>query len=305
MRGAVRTVLGDVPPEELGATDCHEHLFQVSPLLPGDELDDEERSGQEAALLRAAGITAMIDATPIGLGRDPAALARISARTGLAVVASTGVHREAHYPEGHGLRQLPVEELARWFVRELTSGMTAGAGSVPVRAGQIKAGIGYWSISPFERRTLEAAALAHGETGAPIMVHLEHGSAGFEVLGVLGAAGVPASRVTLAHIDRNPDAGLHAELAAAGAYLEYDGMARHREWPDSMIIDCLLDAAERGAAHRLLLGGDVARRTRYVAYGGLPGLAYLPERFVPRLEAAAPELTRRILVDNPARYLAW
>ncbi|MFC5823628.1 phosphotriesterase family protein [Nonomuraea insulae] len=301
----MRTVLGDVPPGELGAVDCHEHLFQVSPLLPGEELDDEERSGQEAALLRAAGIAAMIDATPIGLGRDLAALARVSARTGLAVIASTGVHREAHYPEGHWLRELSAEQLSRRFVRELTTGLADGADGAPIRAGQIKTGIGYWSISTFERRVLEAAAVAYGETGAPIMVHLEHGSAGFEVLAVLGAAGVPASRVTLAHIDRNPDPGLHAEFAAAGAYLEYDGMARHREWPDSMLIDCLLAAAGRGAASRLLLGGDVARRTRYVAYGGMPGLAYLPERFVPRLRAADPDLAHQILVDNPARYLTW
>ena len=50
---SVRTVLGDVDPAELGTVDYHEHLFQVSPLLPGDELDDEERSGAEAADLHA------------------------------------------------------------------------------------------------------------------------------------------------------------------------------------------------------------------------------------------------------------
>jgi 5-phospho-D-xylono-1,4-lactonase len=34
----IRTVLGDIRAEELGATHNHEHAFQVSPLLPGDEL---------------------------------------------------------------------------------------------------------------------------------------------------------------------------------------------------------------------------------------------------------------------------
>lgn len=37
----IRTVLGDVDASLLGAVDYHEYLFQVSPLLPGDELDDE------------------------------------------------------------------------------------------------------------------------------------------------------------------------------------------------------------------------------------------------------------------------
>ena len=34
----IRTVLGDIDPTTLGPTNYHEHLFQVSPLLRGDEL---------------------------------------------------------------------------------------------------------------------------------------------------------------------------------------------------------------------------------------------------------------------------
>ncbi|WP_392675378.1 hypothetical protein [Streptomyces sp. LN785] len=101
-----------------------------------------------------------------------------------------------------------------------------------------------------------------------------------------------------------PDPGLHAELCAAGAYLGYDGMARHRNGPDSVILDCLLEVAERGGAERLLIGGDVARRRQYRAYGGLPGLDYLPLRFLPRVAAAAGEqFVRAITVANPARLL--
>ena len=44
----VRTVLGDIPAADLGSCDYHEHLFQVSPLLSGDELDDESSSERAA-----------------------------------------------------------------------------------------------------------------------------------------------------------------------------------------------------------------------------------------------------------------
>ncbi len=71
-------VLGSIDARSLGRTYYHEHLFQITPLLPGDELDDEDASRQEAARLRESGFDAMIDATPTGLGRNPAALARIS-----------------------------------------------------------------------------------------------------------------------------------------------------------------------------------------------------------------------------------
>ncbi|GAA2898436.1 phosphotriesterase [Streptosporangium fragile] len=315
----IRTVLGDVPPGRLGRTDYHEHLFQATPLLSGDELDDEERSAAEAGLLRASGIDAMIDATPCALGRDPAAVARISHRTGLRVVMTTGAHRLDHYGPDHWITRLSPDDLAALFTRDLLHGVpardrppgragetpAAGPDGEPVRAGVLKAGIGYWSIGAFERRVIEAVGEAHRRTGAPVMVHLEHGSASFEVLALLRENGVAAGRVALAHIDRNPDPGLHAELAAAGAYLGYDGVARHRGHPDSVLLDCLCEVAARGGASRLLLGGDVARRTRYVAYGGMPGLGYLGERFLPRLrERAGEALERAILVDNPARLLA-
>lgn len=317
MIGLVRCALGDVVPGRLGRTDYHEHLFQVSPLLPGDELDDEDASQEEARLLRAAGIAAMVDATPIGLGRDPEAAARISAQVGLGVVLATGVHREAHYAEGHWLRQRSTEQLADRFVQELQRGLPVhdepgdvpvarSTDGQPVRAGLLKAGIGYWSISPFEHRVLEAVAAAHSATGAPVMVHLEHGSAALEVVDLLGRMGVAATRLVLAHVDRNPDPGLHVEVAQSGAYLGYDGMARTREWPDSVIIDCIDRVVRAGQADRVLVGGDVARRSRYVAYGGMPGLAYLPCRFLPRLERLGhPGLLTTLLEENPARLLAW
>jgi predicted metal-dependent phosphotriesterase family hydrolase len=59
-----------------------------------------------------------------------------------------------------------------------------------------------------------------------------------------------------------------------------------------------------GDASRLVLGGDVARRTRYLAYGGMPGLEYLPRRFLPRLQdRLGSDVVDRLLIDNPARLL--
>ncbi len=62
MIGQVRTVLGDIPAPALGRTDYHEHLFQATPLLPGDDLDDEQCSREEARLVHEAGIDAIVDA---------------------------------------------------------------------------------------------------------------------------------------------------------------------------------------------------------------------------------------------------
>lgn len=313
--GVVRTVLGDRPAGHLGRVNYHEHLFQTTPLLPGDELDDETASRTEARLLHESGFDAMIDATPMGLGRDPGAVARISAATGLAVVASTGRHREAHYAAGHPLRSYGVDALADLFIADLVEGMPRGdeapAGArasgpegAPVRAGILKGGADYWRISTFERVTLDALALAHRATGAPVMVHLEFCTAAHEVLDLLAAGGVESNRVVLAHADRDPDAGLHASLTERGAYLGYDGFARPRTRSDAELLMLTAAVVAAGGADRILLGGDVARRSRYVAYGGMPGLAYLGERYLPRLRSLVGDtVVERMLTANPARFL--
>jgi 5-phospho-D-xylono-1,4-lactonase len=310
MTGTIRTVLGDLAPEDLGRTDYHEHLLQASPLLPGDDLDDVNRSAEETVALRDAGIDALVELTPIGLGRDPVGLHTIAQRTGVHVVMATGVHRDEHYGDDHPVRRLDEEALTTLFVDELTvtttrTSMDDEPPEPVVRAGVIKVGVGYWRISAFEQQVLSAAAAAQRRTGAAIVCHLELGTASWEVLQILADQGVPPDRVVLAHVDRNPDPGLHLELATAGAYLGYDGMARAKYWPDSILLDCLLSVADQGGAERLLLGGDVARRRSFASYGGMPGMAYLPERFVPRIErSAGAELVRQVLVDNPARVLA-
>lgn len=307
-RDVVRTVRGDIAPGELGRVDYHEHLFQVSPLLPGDDLDDEAASTTEAGLLADSGFEAMVDATPLGLGRRPRSLSTASARSGLHVVATTGAHRREHYRDHDWVLTLNEYELGERFMDDVVTGMPEsdrpGAAPSGLRAGVLKAGLGYWRIGPFERRVLRAVAAAHRGTGAPVMVHLEQGTAAHEVLDLLADDGVPADRVALAHVDRNLDPGLHADLATRGALLGYDGPARTRNAPDSAVLDCLAAVVERGLGDQVLLGGDVARRSRYVAYGGMPGLAYLGTRFVPRLkERIGAAAIDRIVRDNPARWL--
>lgn len=312
MSGLVRTVSGDIRPAELGRTDYHEHLLMRSPLLPGDELDDIDRSAAETADLRDAGIDAVVELTPLGCGRDPLGLRAIAERTGVHIVLATGVHREAHYEPGHWLRTAQPDQLAERFILDIVDGCLGtdriGPDATPtdVRAGVIKVGTGYWSISNFERQVLLAAAEANRATGAPIVCHLELGTAAWAVVELLTGAGVAPTSLALAHADRNPDPVLHAELAKTGVYLGYDGAGRTKYWPDSVLVDCLVSVAEAGGADRLLLGGDVARRSSFRAYGGLPGMAYLPVTFVPRVARACDDqLVHTILVANPARFLTF
>ena len=294
----VRTVRGDIAPGELGPCDAHEHLFLVTPAQPGDEFSDVGKALAEARTLHAAGASALVDWTPLGVGRDLAGLLRVSEEVGLHVVAATGLHREVHYAPDDPRRSEDADSLADRFARDVAAD--------GIRCGIVKVGASYHRLTPFERRAFEAAAQAHARTGAPVCVHTEHGTMGLELVELLGSLGVPPGSVVLAHVDRNPDAGEHAETAATGAWLQLDGPGRTKYRPDSVVLELIAALAERGHGDRLLLGGDTGRASMLRAYGGGPGLDYLFRRFKPRLERElGSELSEQIFVANPAHAFAF
>ena len=290
----IRTIRGDIAPAELEHCDAHEHLFLVTPAQPGDEFADVAKAIEEARTLVAAGGRALVDWTPIGLGRNLDGLEAVSEATGLHVVAATGLHRDVHYASDDPLRAQTEDALADRFVADLA------------RCGIIKIGAGYHHFTPFEEKALAAAAAAHERAGAPVCVHTEHGTMGLAIVERLQALGVPPASVVLAHLDRNPDPGEHAETAAAGAWLQLDGPGRTKYWPDSTILGLIAALVDGGHEGRLLLGGDTGRRSMMRAYGGGPGLDYLFARFKPRLERElGSELSEQIFVANPARAFAF
>ncbi len=309
--GHVITVLGPVAVDALGIVDAHEHLLCASPALRGGEMTDPARAIEEVADGRASGIGSIVEMTPIGLGRDPAGLRAIAQATGVPIVGATGYHRDAHYPAGHWVYDATVETLADRVVADLTVGMHAADWDDPslppdrARAGAIKGGASYHRISPAEARRLEAIGGASATTGAAVLVHSEVGTMGHAIVDALEAAGARPDRIALAHMDRNPDAEIHAEIAARGVTLEYDTVGRTKYHPDVTVLDLIEAVVAAGHLDRIVLGLDLGVREYHRAYGGGPGLRYLMTAFVPRLRRRlGEEAARRILVENPARLYA-
>jgi 5-phospho-D-xylono-1,4-lactonase len=307
----VTTVLGPIAPDELGRVDAHEHLFLQSPILPGDEFQDPTRMAEELGYVKGSGIDTVIDLTPIGLGRRPTATAQISRAAGVHVVLATGIHRKAHYPSGHWVYDIGVDELAGLMLTDLQVGIDdrdwKGPTPAPtgVRAGIIKLGASYHAISEPEQRWMTAGAQAATEARVPIAVHTEVGTVAHEVLDLLAAAGVPPQAVMLAHLDRNPDASLHAELASRGAFLGYDTIGRTKYHPDSAVLDLIQAVGERGHWDRILLGTDVGRSSMLRAYGGGPGMDVLGRTFLPRVvRSLGADTERQLMVENPRRFLS-
>ncbi|HSS61388.1 MAG TPA: hypothetical protein VLK30_08025 [Candidatus Limnocylindrales bacterium] len=304
------TVLGPIPPQELGVTDAHDHLFLRSPALPGQEFDDLDRAVEEVGAAARGGLRAIVEVTPIGLGRRPAQMRAVSEATGVHIVAATGYHRDAHYPAGHWVRKAPIELLASRILADLRRGMHPNdwLTDTPLdgaRAGVIKAGASYQHISETEERRLVAAAIGSRETGAPILVHTEIGTCGLEITDLLTREGVQPGRIILAHLDRNPDFEVHAEIAARGVTLEYDTPGRIKYRPDSDLLDLIARMVDGGFGDSMMLGLDLGQRDYFRSYGGGPGMTYLMATFVPRLRSRVGDAAvRKMLVDVPARAFA-
>jgi phosphotriesterase-related protein len=298
-------LLGDLDPADLGVTDSHDHLFFASKLLPGEELDDPGAAMEQLLMFRAAGGSAVVQWTPFGLGRRTRELAQLSREIGVHVVAATGLHRAGHYSPA--VLGRVVDDLVRLFVADLIEG--TGPADLPEdlrtrqRAGLIKVAGAFHSIDAHARTTLTAAAVAHEETGAPIAVHLELGTAGLEIAELLCRThGVPADRVILGHLNRNPDLRSQREIAETGVFLAFDGPSRANHATDWRLADCLETLVDAGHGGQLLLGGDTTTATARREPGGVP---YLLTKLVPRLTGVlGGDVVTAMLVANPARAFA-
>jgi phosphotriesterase-related protein len=312
----VRTVLGDIPASELGVCSAHEHIIIdpgfVTLQTPDFLLDSVDKAAEELQTYRAAGGRAVVDAMPCDTGRNVLKLAEVSRRTGIHIIAPTGLHLARYYPPGHWSLWMAKDELAELFVADIEQGIDAndyGGPDVrrtPRRAGVIKVATGRRTLDDRDVRILTAAAIAHQQTGAPILTHTDAGEEALAQVGRLVQGGVDPQHIVLSHTDRNRDAGYHRALLRTGARVEYDQGFRWGSLDENPTVKLI---AELLPEHpdRIMLGMDAARRKYWRSHGGEPGLGFLLERLVPRLlsEGLDDRLVAALLVDNPARAFAF
>jgi predicted metal-dependent phosphotriesterase family hydrolase len=312
----VRTVLGDIEPSELGVTYAHEHLIidggRPVQLVPDLDLGDVDSMTVEVSAAVRLGLRSAVDAMPCDAGRSAEKLAELSRRTGVHVIAPTGLHHDRWYGPAHWSHRVSIDELAELFTLDVTDGIDGNDYSGPVvhrtahRAGVIKIAGSQDGPSDRDRRVFEAAAETHRRTGVPILTHCEGGTGALEQIRLLADLGVDLGHVVVSHVDKIVDRAYHREILSTGALAEYDQGFRWGDRP-SGTLQLLGWMAEDGLTDRIVLGMDAARQRYYLVYGGGPGLGWLLQRFVPQMaEAGIDAATRRALfVDNPARAYAF
>jgi phosphotriesterase-related protein len=258
------------------------------------------------------GLEAAIDMLPADCGRNPTLLAELSRRSGVTVVAATGLHHEKFTGPSHWSTLATEDELCELFVADVEEGIDERDYGGPivrrssVRAGVVKVAGSLGGPSERDRPIFRAAAAAHARTGVPVHTHCEAGTGALEQIRLLLDAGLPAGHLSLSHVDKVVDRGYHREILATGASVVYDGGFR---WGDreNGTLRLLEWAAEDGLLDGVMLGMDAARQGYLTAYGGTPGLTFLLDAFSRALDERGlhEPIRRRLFVDNPARAFAF
>jgi phosphotriesterase-related protein len=306
----LQTVTGPVPVEALGLVLPHEHLFTD---LRGPDAVGYAEADAESVLrvlipyltaAAAAGVTALVECSTVGVGRNLSILRRIADVTPIRILAPTGVYREAYVPAA--LRSVSAEALAELWTGELTDGIQGTS----VRAGFIKLAMSEDGPTGMEIRNLKAAAWASQTTGAAIASHTIGGGVAKAEMDVLAAEGLDLKRFIWVHAQTEPDPAVLLEAARRGAYLEIDSVGGTWQSP-AQLLGITLALVKAGYTHQLLLSHDAGwynpARSDGLPDEGFRGYTALTESFLPALqrEGVTDEQIRLITVTNPATAFAY
>jgi len=343
--GKAQTVLGAIAPENLGITLTHEHLLVdlspvYNPSTTASERDFWERpvsvetlgrirhyaapnrdnailsdiptAIDAANLYKQYGGNSLVDATSIGIARDPNGLARISRATGVNIIMGSSYYvAPAHPPDMDGRTEDAI-------MGEIVRDVTEGVDGTSIRSGIIGEVGCSWPLTDNERKVLRASARAQRITGAPLLVHPGRDeTAPLEIIEVLAEAGADLGRSIMGHLDRT--VFLHETLrriAESGCYLEWDLFGKEESYyasnakidmpNDAKRMDDIAWAASEGHGRKIVVAHDICSKNRLERYGG-HGYHYLVGRIagLMRDRGFSQELVDDIFVNNPRDALTF
>ncbi len=342
---AVQTVLGKVDANELGIVTPHEHIFidmkvffsepeeiglkniayekvtidklgvlKRNPfaLLDNVRMMDNATQLSELKYFKYAGGRTVVDATTIGIGRDPELLRKMAIETGLHVVAGAGYYVEPSLPVS--VLDLTIEAIEKQIITELEHGI----GHTNIKAGIIgEVGVSH-VMYPFEQKSLIASCRAQVQTGAPLLVHINPWSTmGIEAMEIIHAHKLDPEKVAICHIDVENREDYILRLLDTGVFIEFDNFGKEmatdlwdckpgsgRFVTDWERVHLLKKLIEKGYASQILMSCDVCLKQLLHAYGGW-GYDHVLTHIVPMLMEVG--VTREqidlMLIDNPRRWL--
>jgi phosphotriesterase-related protein len=317
----IRTVLSDLPPDALasGATMFHEHLIGVgsyssppsncpmpcSPQVAGPVIQGVDLLVDELKSTSSDGVTCIVNST-IARPTDEHVrqLRDLSTRAGFHIVAAGGYFR-ANYPKNFA--ELTEDQVADGLVQDAQAQRWGAFGEIGTSLG----------MHADERKFLLALARAQVRTNLPIFTHTPHESCpkcALAQLELLTSRGVNPRSLCIGHLstiklEDDPPGDTLKAVAKAGAFIGFDTVGHQMSQshiPERQKVARVLQILEAGYEDHLLLSADFAQAHNLKANWG-SGFSSVVLQFVPKLRHAGvkDQTLRKILVDNPRRFLAF
>jgi phosphotriesterase-related protein len=314
----VQTVQGPIDASELGTVLAHEHLRvrdeAVAEQWP-DRYDPDAELTAAVDSVRAAadrGVRTIIDPTPMLAGRDIAFMQRVSQKTGVQVVACTGIYTYGYLP--HYFENRDADTMADLFVSDIESGIQGS----DAKAAFLKCAADEPGVTENVEKVHRAVARASLQTGAPIMAHSRPASGtGPRQVEIFEEEGVDPARIQIAHTGDTDDLDYIERLLDTGVFIGMDRYGLEMFLPIDRRNATVAELLRRGYADRMLLSQDFCATIDWFPEQAVEGLlaqglvrdwsmTLVFDQVLPALReegALSDEHVGTIFVDNPRRWL--
>lgn len=331
MPGTINSVLGAISSDNLGQTLMHEHFifsvpgwFADSTVAPEDWKAALKTNLSVIEKAKACGIKTIVDATPNDVGgRNPALYKKLSQKTGINIICSTGLYYEGGGSPAYWKQRIRwgtdiSKMISELFIKEITLGI----GGTGVRAGVIKVGTGPNKMSPYEEAVLKAAIIAQKATGLPIITHTDGPTCGIEQAEFFVKEGADLKKVMIGHVSNSKDIEYHKAILAKGVYIAFDRIGLDTLCPFDIIVKNVAELCKLGFANKITLSHDTvnARLGRPMdppdkshpmaeywgrLYANWPKIDHISKNFIPALQSmgVTDEQIKTMMVDNPRQLL--
>jgi phosphotriesterase-related protein len=278
-----------------GSVLVHEHVMVdfigADKIAPGRYDADEVFRSARPRLeeVKALGCVRLQECTPNFIGRDPRLMRRLADAVGIEIWTNTGLYAAANHkflPQF--VRDEGAEKLARRWVEEWRRGVDG------VKPRFIKIGVNKGPLHELDKKIVRAAALAAKETGLTVASHTGDGPAAMEELEIFTGLGAKAGKFVWVHAQNEKDHSFHERFAAAGAWVEFDGIQPQSiDWH----AECVRFMSGAGLLRRTMISHDAGwYHVGEPGGGNYRGYGLIYTDFLPRFDAA---VQKQLMVDNP------
>ncbi len=261
----IRTVLGDVENISRNVM-MHEHIQCVSNdmryVFGKYWLDEKAIEDYGVFLLKELhkrySVDVFVDGTPWDLGRDAMLLKRISERSEVHIVASSGFF---HFNSLMTCDRT-ADELCRLVVKDCKEGING----TKIKPGILKCAIESNVLKNTDIKRLSAVAIAQKETGLPLYIHSIHqDNLDSDIIDLLQANGADLKKCILGHAALRPDAEYFEGILSTGINICIDQCFPGREIPNAIST---AELCRKGFENQILCSMDCIM---YSDFGNMEG----------------------------------